>query len=153
MPPRRGVLNADEPLEDAQLAAALRESLALGEGPVLWSLILVLIRLRCLLSGGGDISDADLKAAMEASLAETQVINEDPIWRTPRGTPVPGQAEGLGATMVCPITNTPMVDPVSLSDGQIYERHAIEDFLEFNDISPVTGEPLKSKMLSPVKLS
>ena len=45
-----------------------------------------------------------------------------------------------------------MADPVSLCDGQIYERVAIEDWLEFQDTSPVTGEPLAPKMLTPFRL-
>ena len=39
----------------------------------------------------------------------------------------------------CPITLTKMSDPVVTSDGQTYERTAIEDWLKTHDTSPLTG--------------
>ena len=117
------------------MAAALRASLALG--------------------ADDGVSDADLEAAMRASLQDAPGVPgepgiEDPIWRTPRAGHE--EAGDAAAGMVCPITNQAMADPVSLCDGQIYERVAIEDWLEFQDTSPVTGEPLASKMLTPFRL-
>lgn len=39
-----------------------------------------------------------------------------------------------------------MVDPVLLvADGQSYEQQAIQQWLESNHISPVTGEALSSR--------
>ena len=39
----------------------------------------------------------------------------------------------------CPITLEIMEDPVVLGDGFSYEREAIEDWMEFNSFSPMTG--------------
>ena len=39
----------------------------------------------------------------------------------------------------CPITLSKMSDPVVTSDGQTYERTAIEDWLKTHDTSPLTG--------------
>jgi hypothetical protein len=35
------------------------------------------------------------------------------------------------------------------SDGNTYERHAIEEWLKNNDISPITKEKLDNKVLFP----
>ena len=43
----------------------------------------------------------------------------------------------------CPITLSIMIDPVIMPDGQTYERHAIEQALEINPISPVTRRPME----------
>ena len=51
--------------------------------------------------------------------------------------------------LTCPITLKPYVDPVSTVDGQTYERHAIAAWLEQHNTSPLTGEPLASKVLIP----
>lgn len=134
MPPPRGGVMREEPMEDAEMATALRASLALG------------------MDDG--VSDADLEEAMRVSLKDAGGAVEhgidEPIWRTPRAAAMEEAGAAMG--MVCPITNQPMADPVSLSDGQIYERTAIEDWLEFQDTSPVTGEQLASKMLTPFRL-
>jgi len=42
-----------------------------------------------------------------------------------------------------------MVDPVVTADGHTYERAAIEQWLRVHDTSPMTGQPLPSKTLSP----
>ena len=42
-----------------------------------------------------------------------------------------------------------MLDPVFTSDGQTYERGAIERWLEEHDTSPLTGEPLEHLGLTP----
>ena len=43
-----------------------------------------------------------------------------------------------------------MRNPVVTTDGIAYERHAIAQWLEHNDSSPVTGVVLESKALTPV---
>lgn len=43
----------------------------------------------------------------------------------------------------CPITLSIMIDPVIMPDGQTYERHAIEQALEINPLSPVTRRPME----------
>jgi len=50
----------------------------------------------------------------------------------------------------CPITLEDFKDPVKLiEDGRVYERAAIVEWLETNDISPMTGLPLKNKAIEP----
>ena len=50
---------------------------------------------------------------------------------------------------LCPITRETMTDPVFTSDGQTYEREAIETWLARHDTSPLTNLPLSSKELVP----
>ncbi|GMI33241.1 hypothetical protein TrCOL_g6032 [Triparma columacea] len=45
----------------------------------------------------------------------------------------------------CPITKLPMIHPVCASDGHTYERKAILRWFEGSDVSPLTGERVKSK--------
>lgn len=42
-----------------------------------------------------------------------------------------------------------MEDPVICADGVTFERGAIEPWLEDHDTSPLTGEPLPHKLLTP----
>jgi len=51
--------------------------------------------------------------------------------------------------LLCPITAELMLDPVFTSDGQTYERGAIERWLEEHDTSPLTGETLEHLGLTP----
>jgi hypothetical protein len=46
-------------------------------------------------------------------------------------------------SLCCPITHDVMVDPVVASDGYTYDRRAIEQWLEQNGTSPMTGESLR----------
>ena len=55
--------------------------------------------------------------------------------------------EGIASSLLCPITQELMRDPVFTMDGQTYERSAIEEWLKTNDTSPATGKRLPSKML------
>ena len=43
---------------------------------------------------------------------------------------------------LCPITHDLLREPVCASDGQTYERAAIEKWLRSKNISPMTGEEL-----------
>jgi hypothetical protein len=58
------------------------------------------------------------------------------------------QAELL-ASLVCPITQEVMMDPVVAADGHTYERRAIEIWLAQSDRSPLTNSPLSSRALQP----
>jgi hypothetical protein len=49
----------------------------------------------------------------------------------------------------CPITHELMVDPVIDPDGNSYERHAIEDWLQQNGTSPITRAHLAAADLRP----
>ena len=49
----------------------------------------------------------------------------------------------------CPITLDLMLDPCICSDGNTYERRAIEDWLRSHNTSPSTNYPLPHKSLIP----
>ena len=51
--------------------------------------------------------------------------------------------------LICPITQELMKDPVVTSDGQTYERNAIQRWLQWHITSPITNNPLKNKELTP----
>lgn len=59
------------------------------------------------------------------------------------------QRAGLEAQLICPLSQTQMIDPVVAADGFTYERSAIETWLSMNDSSPSTGEPMLHKFLTP----
>lgn len=50
---------------------------------------------------------------------------------------------------LCPITMDIMSDPVMLTDGHVYERKAIEKWLETNNKSPLTNNPIKKDIIIP----
>ena len=50
---------------------------------------------------------------------------------------------------LCPITLSIMKDPVIMSDGQTYERSAIEKALAVSPLSPITKQPLDMKDAKP----
>jgi len=49
--------------------------------------------------------------------------------------------------LICPITLELMHDPVATADGQVYERVAIQEWLDEHDASPLTGVRLAHKEL------
>jgi ankyrin repeat protein len=53
---------------------------------------------------------------------------------------------------LCPITRELMVDPVATSDGQIYERSAIEKWLKEHVTSPLTNLRLEHRQLISIPL-
>ncbi|CAI5475692.1 unnamed protein product [Closterium sp. Yama58-4] len=63
--------------------------------------------------------------------------------------------------LLCPISQKRMTDPVVAADGFTYERYMIEQWLERNNTSPITGQPFphstilltKSSLLSLSKVS
>jgi len=57
--------------------------------------------------------------------------------------------EGCPETFLCPITYQAMYDPVVAADGHTYEREAIEKWFLKKSRSPMTGEDLTSKVLTP----
>lgn len=52
-------------------------------------------------------------------------------------------------SFLCPITQEMMKDPVIAADGYTYERNAIQDWLQQQNRSPMTNQPLEHKMLTP----
>ena len=61
------------------------------------------------------------------------------------------EAGAAPASLLCPITQEVMVEPVIAADGFTYERAAIERWLEMgpNRRSPTTNAPLGSRTLTP----
>ena len=49
--------------------------------------------------------------------------------------------------LVCAITQELPLDPVTAEDGNIYERSAIEEWLKQQQKSPLTNQPMGSKLL------
>ena len=52
----------------------------------------------------------------------------------------------LTSSFVCPITHELMIDPVIDSDGNNYERLAIENWLKQHSTSPVVSSILTTKI-------
>lgn len=52
-------------------------------------------------------------------------------------------------SFLCPLTQEVLRDPVVDPDGNSYERHAIEAWLEKNSTSPITRKPLRREELVP----
>ena len=49
--------------------------------------------------------------------------------------------------LVCPITQSLPIDPVTAEDGKVYERSAIAKWLESHHRSPLTNEPMGPRLL------
>ncbi len=80
---------------------------------------------------------------LERQLEEVTRFNEElKITLRERGAKVP-------AAFLCPISLDIMNDPVVASDGFMYERDQIEKWLKNNNRSPMTGDQLSSKQLTP----
>ena len=47
---------------------------------------------------------------------------------------------------VCPITQVLPIDPVTAEDGKVYERSAITEWLEKHQRSPLTNEPMDTRL-------
>lgn len=54
--------------------------------------------------------------------------------------------------LLCPLTQTLPVDPVTADDGRLYERKAIEQWLQNHLTSPVTREPMTARLLPAVQV-
>lgn len=55
----------------------------------------------------------------------------------------------LAGNCMCPIEHSLMHDPVFAADGHTYERRAIERWLAFHNTSPLTGQTLKHRSVTP----
>ena len=49
--------------------------------------------------------------------------------------------------LLCPITQELPIDPVTAEDGRVYERSAITEWLQQNEKSPHTNEPMGKQLL------
>ena len=59
------------------------------------------------------------------------------------------ESRAVDEQLTCPITMELMRDPVITADGHTYERAAIESWMQTNNTSPLTGEPLEHRILTP----
>jgi hypothetical protein len=50
--------------------------------------------------------------------------------------------ENIKKLVTCPITSHIYKEPVTLSDGYTYEKHAIKNILLTNRVSPITNKQL-----------
>jgi len=57
------------------------------------------------------------------------------------------EVERYKMSMMCPITQTLMADPVIAADGHSYERSAIEHWMGTSNKSPMTGSELTTRFL------
>jgi TPR repeat protein len=78
------------------------------------------------------------KRGREAAEAEDATVQ---LRRHKRAT------EEAFAELVCPITFSLPVDPVTAEDGKVYERSAIEEWLKQQHKSPVTNLAMGTKLL------
>lgn len=51
--------------------------------------------------------------------------------------------------MSCPLTHKVFVDPVIASDGFTYEKKALEQYMKYTKISPMTGQILYEEDIFP----
>lgn len=59
----------------------------------------------------------------------------------------------MTARLRCSITGELFVDPVTIADGQVYEREAVEKWFAEKGTSPSTGLPIHDKTLVPCLLA
>ncbi|KXZ43687.1 hypothetical protein GPECTOR_83g299 [Gonium pectorale] len=102
----------------------------------------------------------------EARAAEASTVSPPPAQASPPRRPVPPAAPPprplvvppspqdrrpvrLPGSLMCPITQSVMRDPVTTATGHTYERAAIEAWLRSQDVDPMTKERLPHKMLVP----
>lgn len=63
-----------------------------------------------------------------------------------------GEVSQIGQELVCPITQEVPLDPVIAEDGRIYERSAIDRWLQNNSRSPMTNAPMGKRLLASVQV-
>ena len=91
-----------------------------------------------------------LKADLEERLhAADKQVAEEAVNETKRCKTV---MNSVADEFMCPITQELPVDPVTAEDGKIYERSAIETWLETNQRSPSTGAPMGTRLLPAVQV-
>ncbi|KAL9647985.1 hypothetical protein ABK040_016676 [Willaertia magna] len=60
--------------------------------------------------------------------------------------------QSLMQSLTCPITREVFRDPVTISDGNTYEREAIINWFKVSDISPLTREKLNKQIIIPNRM-
>ena len=77
----------------------------------------------------------------EGQLEEDE--DEQPTEAAPAASQEPPEIDAaVPPQFICPITQVIMTDPVTTADGHVYERAAIEEWLEEHVTSPITNEDL-----------
>ena len=89
---------------------------------------------------------ADLEARLDA--ADQQVV-EEAMNETKRCKTV---MKSIADEFLCPITQELPVDPVTAEDGKIYERTAIETWLQEKESSPSTGASMGTRLFPAVQV-
>ena len=56
------------------------------------------------------------------------------------------------AEFICPISQELPLEPVTAEDGRVYEKASIEEWLGRKQTSPVTNEPMGTKLLPAVQV-
>lgn len=79
-----------------------------------------------------------------SSTVDIQIPSSTPISIPPTFT-----STDIPDEYICPITMQIMTDPVILTDGHVYERKAIEQWLTTHDTSPISKQPVDKKMVIP----
>lgn len=91
-------------------------------------------------------------AAAERALAEVQeevsLLREEETRRRAECEELRAALVGIREAGQCPILHGPCRDPVVASDGQTYERRAIEMWLRSHGTSPFTREPLHPELFA-----
>ena len=164
-PPRPRVQQPEEPPEDAAerrsgagsgsgsrwttLEGALKEALAWGRAlvPALGCAALALgIGWHANLAAG----DRPLHSVIVLLTGLVMVLCALLLRQRRRGAgPSMHRVTSLPPQFLCPITNELMLEPVTTSDGHVFERDAIERWLATHSTSPMTGMPLEHTNLAP----
>ena len=55
--------------------------------------------------------------------------------------------EDISEQFICPITQELLIEPVTAADGHLYERAAIEKWLEARSTSPMTNQPMGPNLI------
>ena len=66
------------------------------------------------------------------------------VWQV-QGQRLSPTVDARGVEPHCPITLEPFVDPILLSDGCVYDRGSVTEWLRTHDTSPCTNEPLQHR--------
>ena len=100
----------------------------------------------------GPTQAADSNRCFSALKESHLILNGNQLTILPKGFGGAGgkqEAIEIPDEYICPITHQLMYDPVIAADGETYEREAIERCLASNENSPLHGDILTHKILTP----
>ena len=100
-------------------------------------------------NAGTHASRGGIAAAVPVAAAYDPAPAEDGIAGNADAADVIAAEDQVPISFYCPITQEIMADPVFTSDGQTYERSAIEKWLANHNTSPLTGNQLSMSTLTP----